>query len=157
MKELAYAVTEKEEKLGSLKLMLIYRNSEKVLADALGATEEITILNYHHSVPYKYQGRLRPPNILSSAYDLMSFFPDELPLKPLKTQEELKLFLESTDKVFLLLEFCGWTPRLLAKGKNNGTEDTFGGQGVSKSGAKFFFIHPMHLLCVVLNIRLKEI
>lgn len=130
MKELANVVTEKQEKLGAIKLMLIYRNSEKVLADALGAMEEITILNYHHSVPYKYQGRLRPQNILSSAYSLMSFFPEELPLKPLKTHEELKLFLESTDKALLLLEFCGWTPRLLAKGKNNGTEDAFGEQGV---------------------------
>ncbi|RVW59683.1 hypothetical protein CK203_101039 [Vitis vinifera] len=136
MKELANVVTEKQEKLGAIKLMLIYRNSEKVLADALGAMEEITILNYHHSVPYKYQGRLRPQNILSSAYSLMSFFPEELPLKPLKTHEELKLFLESTDKALLLLEFCGWTPRLLAKGKNNGTEDAFGEQGVSNSGTK---------------------
>ena len=139
MKELENVVTEKQEKLGAIKLMYIYRNNEKVLADALGAMEEITILNYHHSMPYKYQGRFRSQNILSSAYSLMTFSPKELPLKPIKSPEELKVFLESTDKALLLLEFCGWAPKLLAKGKNNGTEDGFGEQGVTNSGTKFFF------------------
>lgn len=152
MKELANVVAEKQEKLGAIKLMYMYRNNEKMLADALGAIEEITILNYHHSVPYKYQGRIQPQSILSSAHSLISFSPKELPLKPIKTQEELKAFLESTDKALLLLEFCGWAPKLL-KGKNNGTGDAFGGQGVSTFGTGFLFFFILHM---VLNISLTE-
>ncbi|KAK6160518.1 hypothetical protein DH2020_003899 [Rehmannia glutinosa] len=57
-------------------------------------------------------------NILSSVHYAMSLSPDELPLKSLTTPEELKDFLHSTDKAVLLLEFCGWTPRLLAMNKS---------------------------------------
>ncbi|CAL5427528.1 unnamed protein product [Camellia sinensis] len=126
MKELTQLVANKQEKFGTLKLVLLYRNRERMLADVIGATEGITILCYHHSLPYKYQGRLRAQNILSSAHFLMTHPPEQLPLESLKTPEDLKTFLQSTDKALLLLEFCGWTHALLAKGKNNGTENGFG-------------------------------
>ncbi|XP_028119984.1 uncharacterized protein LOC114317458 [Camellia sinensis] len=135
MKELTQLVANKQEKFGTLKLVLLYRNRERMLADVIGATEGITILCYHHSLPYKYQGRLRAQNILSSAHFLMTHPPEQLPLESLKTPEDLKTFLQSTDKALLLMEFCGWTHALLAKGKNNGTENGFDGQfGVSFIG-----------------------
>ncbi|KAL7163096.1 hypothetical protein ACSBR2_039235 [Camellia fascicularis] len=133
MKELTQLVANKQEKFGTLKLVLLYRNRERMLADVIGATEGITILCYHHSLPYKYQGRLRAQNILSSAHFLMAHPPEQLPLESLKTPEDLKTFLQSTDKALLLLEFCGWTHALLAKGKNNGTEND-GQFGVSFIG-----------------------
>lgn len=130
MKELAHAVTHKQEKLGTLKLMLIYRNDERMLAESLGAKAGIALLYYHHSVSYKYHGRLRTQNILSSIYFLMSHFPEELPLKSIHSPEDLKAFLGSTDKAIILLEFCGWTPRLMLKEKKNATEDAFHMQGM---------------------------
>ncbi|XAR64005.1 Protein disulfide-isomerase [Bertholletia excelsa] len=126
MKDLAELVADKQEMFGGLRLMLLYRNTERMLADAIGATEGITILCYHHSLSFKYQGRLRAETILSSAHYLMSLPPDYLPLESLKTSEELQTFLQSTDKGLLLLEFCGWTHSLLAKAINNGTETAFG-------------------------------
>lgn len=130
MKEVATSVTDRQEEFKSLKLMVMYRNTEKMLADAIGATaEEIAILYYHHSVSYKYQGRLTAKYILSSLYPYISALPEEVPLKTLGDAEELKAFLDSTDRALLLFEFCGWTPKLLAKGKKNGTEIGFGGIG----------------------------
>lgn len=127
MKELAHIVNNKQEKFGTLKLMLVYKSSDKILADALGATEGITVLYYHQSLSYKYQGPLRVQNILSSVHHVMKLMPEDIPLKSINTPENLKSFIESTDKALLLLEFCGWTPRLLANGKNNGTESEFEG------------------------------
>lgn len=119
-------VTKKKEKFRNLKLMLIHRNHDKILADALGATMEINIVCYRHSLPYKYQGTLRVQSILSSVRYLMSLLPEEIPLKSLQNAEDLTTFLNSTDKTLLVLEFCGWTPKLMAKVMNNGSENAFG-------------------------------
>ncbi|KAG8644206.1 hypothetical protein MANES_11G108701v8 [Manihot esculenta] len=124
MKEISRLVSDRLEEFESLKLMYMQRNKEKLLADAIGATEGIiTILYYHHSSSYKYQGKLIAGNILSSIVPYMSVSPHEIPLKALKTQEELKMFLDSTDKALILLEFCGWTPELMARKKRNATGD----------------------------------
>lgn len=111
-------VTAEQERFSSLKLMLLYRNNEKMLANALGATDGVTFVYFHHSLSYKYGGRLRVQNILSSVHYVMSLLPEELPFRLLHTPDTLRTFLDSTDKTLLLLEFCGWTPRLLAKGKS---------------------------------------
>ncbi|OVA12109.1 Protein of unknown function UPF0301 [Macleaya cordata] len=126
MKDVAHMATYKVEEFGPLRLMVIYRNTDKMLADVFGATERTTIFCYHYSVSYKYQGRLRAQNVLSSVCHLMSLRPEEMPLKLLNTPEDLKTFSESTDKAVLLLEFCGWTRLLLNKGKNNESENVFG-------------------------------
>lgn len=126
MKELASAVSSQQDQFGALKLMLLYRNAERVLAHTLGASEGITVIYFHHSQSYKYGGRLRVQNILSSVEHAMSLLSKGHPLKPLKSPEELRNFLESTDKALLLLEFCDWTSKLLAKGKSNMTESAFG-------------------------------
>ncbi|KAG9442281.1 hypothetical protein H6P81_018135 [Aristolochia fimbriata] len=116
MKALTDLAAQKKQ-FSDLKLMVVYRNAEKILADLLGATEGITFICYHHSVSYKYHGRLRAQNILASLRYLMSLEHDELPLKPLNTRDDLEAFLKSTDKAILLLEFCGWTPGLMSVGK----------------------------------------
>ncbi|KAJ8544654.1 hypothetical protein K7X08_003317 [Anisodus acutangulus] len=126
MKELADVVSHDQGRFGSLKLMVLYRSSERMLADAVGADEGITIFYYHHSHSYKYQGRLRAQNILSSVHYVMSLLPEQLPFKILKTPEDLEIFLGSTDKALILSEFCGWTQKLLAKGGNNSSERGFG-------------------------------
>lgn len=114
MKGLAHVVASDEVRFGTLKLMVLYRNMERMLADALGATEGITVFYYHNALSYKYWGRIRVQNILASVEYVTSLSPDEIPLKSLSTPEELSDFLHSTDKAVLLLEFCEWTPRLLA-------------------------------------------
>ena len=130
MRDISNLVTNRQEEFKALSLMVMHRNTEKMLAEAIGAmTDEITVLYYHHSIAYKYRGMLRAQSILYSIHSHISALPEELPLKSLSTPVELKAFLDSTDKAFLLLEFCGWTPRLLAEGKSNVTENGFGGQG----------------------------
>nr|XP_043607043.1 uncharacterized protein LOC122579027 [Erigeron canadensis] len=126
MKELTHMVTKNKEEFRTLKLMFLHKNHDKMLADALGATMEINIICYRHSLPYKYQGILRVQSILSSVRYLMSLLPEELPLKSLQTVEDLTTFLKSTDKALLVLEFCGWTPKLMAKVMNNVSEIAFG-------------------------------
>ncbi|KAK6796147.1 hypothetical protein RDI58_003848 [Solanum bulbocastanum] len=126
MKELTDVVSHDQGRFASLKLMVLYRSSERMLADAVGADEGITIFYYHHSHSYKYMGRLRVQNILSSVHYVMSLLPEQLPLKILNTPEDLKSFLGSTDKALILSEFCGWTQKLLAKGGNNRSECDFG-------------------------------
>ncbi|VFR02276.1 unnamed protein product [Cuscuta campestris] len=126
MKALGHALTIEPCKFGSLKLRVLFRNNEKMLADALGANNGISVVYYHHSVYYKYRGRLRAHNILSSIHYVMSLLPEELPLKSANTPEELKDFIGSTDKALLLFEFCGWTHKVLASRKNNGTDYRFG-------------------------------
>ncbi|KAL1197680.1 hypothetical protein V5N11_012338 [Cardamine amara subsp. amara] len=105
-----------------LKLRVVYRNSEKVLAQAIGAANELTILYYHNSVPYNYLGKLRASNILSSIHPYLTSN-EEFPLKHLKSPESVKDFLDSSDKTLILFEFCGWTTTLLSELKKNVTED----------------------------------
>lgn len=120
MKEVARMVAERREEFGSLKLMFLYRNTERMVASAIGVAEGISVIYYHHSVSYNYRGKLRAWNILHSVHWYLSISPEE-PLKWLDSQEDLKSFLESTDRAFLLGEFCGWSPSLMAKIRNNGT------------------------------------
>uniref|UniRef100_A0A7N1A3C0 Thioredoxin domain-containing protein n=1 Tax=Kalanchoe fedtschenkoi TaxID=63787 RepID=A0A7N1A3C0_KALFE len=115
MRDLSHAITQEHSGIEDLKLMRLYRNKEKMLADTLGARDGISIIYYHNSVAYNYRGRLRAVNIVKSIASMVSLEPAELPLKSLDTREELTDFLESTDKAVLLLEFCGWTSRLLNK------------------------------------------
>ncbi|XP_019096883.1 PREDICTED: uncharacterized protein LOC104765847 isoform X2 [Camelina sativa] len=126
-------LVQSSEEFGLLKLMVVYRNSEKVLAQAIGAANGITVLYYHNSVPYNYLGKLRASNILSSIRPYLTSTPQELPLKHLKSPESLKDFLESSDKALLLFEFCGWTTTLLSELKKNVTEDNLWQGSFSKN------------------------
>lgn len=122
MKDVARLVTDNHEDFSSLRLRFMYRNAEKVLADAIGAAKETTVLYYHNSVSYKYGGRLKAQNVLASLRPYVAVGPEELPFKSLKTPGELKEFVDSTDKALILFEFCEWTSKLLARRKVNGTD-----------------------------------
>ncbi|KAK6282093.1 hypothetical protein POUND7_015918 [Theobroma cacao] len=135
-REVSRLVTDKSEEFDSLKLMLIYRNTEKMLADSIGASDGVTVFYYDHSVSYKYQGKRRAKSILNSIYPYISASPEELPLKRLNSEEDLKVFLESTDKALILTEFCGWAPKLLAKIKNNGTGNDLTPKGMENGKLK---------------------
>ncbi|KAK8656539.1 hypothetical protein V6N13_098486 [Hibiscus sabdariffa] len=122
MREVSRSVADKSTGFESLKLMFIHRNTEKMLADSIGASNGLTVFYYDHSVSYKYKGKLRAPSTLNSIHPYVSAVsPEELPLMPLNSQEDLTSFLESTDKALVLAEFCGWASKLVAKVKNNGT------------------------------------
>ncbi|KAK9699358.1 hypothetical protein RND81_08G169400 [Saponaria officinalis] len=115
MRKISLKLADEQQKYSSLQLMLVYRNVDKVLADSLGAVEDITVLCYHHAVSYKYKGSLRVPDILSSVHYMASLVPEDLPLRKISNSEDMKLFLTSTDKAVLLLETCGWASKLLAQ------------------------------------------
>ncbi|KAF7827420.1 Protein disulfide-isomerase [Senna tora] len=126
MKDVVHVIADKGEEFSPLKLRYIHRNTESMLADSVGATtDEITLVYFRYSISYKYRGRLRAKNILSSLYFYITHATEEVPLKALRNGEELRTFLDSTDKALVLVDFCGWTPKLLAKGKENGTEKGF--------------------------------
>ncbi|KAK6925399.1 hypothetical protein RJ641_009725 [Dillenia turbinata] len=105
-----------------------------MLADALGATDGITILYYQDSVSYKYRGKLRAQNILASFSAVPSVSPKDLPLRRLNSPEDLKIFPESADKVVLLLEFCGRAPTMLTKTEQDATAYGFDIQASVKGG-----------------------
>ncbi|WVZ59371.1 hypothetical protein U9M48_009521 [Paspalum notatum var. saurae] len=111
-----------DEELGRLKLMIVYRNSEKLLTDAIGATDGIKFLYYQHSVQFKYQGKLRAQDILSSVRYIMSLKHEEAPFEVLHTKEDVETFIESTDKSVILYESCGWFARLAHGGSNQSYE-----------------------------------
>lgn len=114
MREVSNKISHKPDKYKDLKLIVVYKNLEKTLADIVGATdEEATLICYRDSTPYRYRGRFRAQNVLASVYHLISQRPNEFPIKPIETRESLLSFLSSTDRSFLLLETCGWSTRLL--------------------------------------------
>lgn len=111
-----------DEELGRLKLVVVYRNSEKLLTDAIGATEGIKVVYYQHSMQFKYQGKLRARDILSAVHYIMSLKNEEAPFEVLYTKEDVETFIESTDKSVLLYESCGWFGRLAHGGSNQSYE-----------------------------------
>uniref|UniRef100_A0A803N129 Thioredoxin domain-containing protein n=1 Tax=Chenopodium quinoa TaxID=63459 RepID=A0A803N129_CHEQI len=131
MNEVSQKLSKEQEMYSSLKLMLVYRNLEKTLADSLGAAEGITVLCYHHGMSFKYQGINRERDILSSVYYIMSLATVDLPLKRIGNSKDMEMFLASTDKAIVLLESCGWTSKLLVDQTGNGTA-----QGVMQREAK---------------------
>ncbi|KAI9168951.1 hypothetical protein LWI28_004417 [Acer negundo] len=100
------------------------RSLMKQLADMITDTqeeEELKLRVIYRNMSYKYRGKFGAVNILHSIYPYMSVLPGELPLKTLNSTADLKAFLESTDKAFVLFDFCGWTPKLQARANNNAT------------------------------------
>uniref|UniRef100_A0ACD5U608 Uncharacterized protein n=1 Tax=Avena sativa TaxID=4498 RepID=A0ACD5U608_AVESA len=118
MAEIEHLVATDKQELGRLKLMVVYRNSEKLLSDAIGAAEGTKFIFYRQSIPFKYQGKLRARDILYSIRYTMSLKHEEAPFVPLHTEEDVEAFIRSTDKAVLLSEFCGWFTRLASGGGN---------------------------------------
>lgn len=116
MRDISRVITENGSGIEDLKLMRLYRNKEKMIADTLGANGEFALIYYHNYVPYKYRGRLRGVNIIKSIVSMTSLEASELPLRSLGTHEEFTDFIDSTDKAVILLESCGWTSILLNQG-----------------------------------------
>lgn len=118
MAEIEHLVATDERGLGHLKLMVVYRNHEKLLSDAIEATEGTKFIYYQQSIRFKYQGKLRARDILYSIHHTMSLKHEEAPFEVLHTKEDVEAFIESTDKAVLLSEFCGWFTRLASGGSN---------------------------------------
>ncbi|KAJ4777430.1 UPF0301 protein [Rhynchospora pubera] len=123
MREIKHLVSVKREEFGHLKLLVVYRNSEKILAEMLDASEGIKIIYYQNSIQLKYNGRLRGLNILSSISHTMSIQDDEIPLKPISEFNEIESSLDLTEMSVLLIDLCGWSAQLAPK-ITNGSYDT---------------------------------
>lgn len=102
-----------------LRLMLIYRNVEKLLGDVLVGDKEVNLVLYREAVPFKYSGKLSAQTILTSVWHAMSIPSGDLPFKQLNTLEDLEFFLQSTDKAVLLFDICGWVPKISAADNKN--------------------------------------
>lgn len=124
MKHISLLVGGRRQDFGPLKLRYLYTNTDKMLAHSIAPpSDEIKLIYYHHSISYQYRGRLRPQNILSSLRPYIITPPHDLPLQPLNTPKQLTHFLHSTHNALLLVDFCGWTSKLLPK--LNGTHITY--------------------------------
>lgn len=102
-----------------LRLMLIYRNVEKMLGDVLVGDKAVNLVFYREAVPFKYSGKLSAQTILASVWHAMSIPSGDLPFIQLNTLEVLEFFLQSTDKAVLLFDICGWVPNILAADSKN--------------------------------------
>lgn len=80
------------EQFQRLRLMLIYRNVEKLLGDVLVGDKEVNLVLYREAVPFKYSGKLSAQTILTSVWHAMSIPSGDLPFKQLNTLEDLEFF-----------------------------------------------------------------
>lgn len=102
-----------------LRLMLIYRNVEKMLGDILVGDKAVNLVFYRDAVPFKYTGKLSAQTVLASVWHAMSIPSGDLPFKQLNTLEDLEFFVQSTDNAVLLFDICGWVPNILAADNKN--------------------------------------
>ncbi|GLJ32738.1 hypothetical protein SUGI_0659080 [Cryptomeria japonica] len=106
--ELVQLMKYSDAQFESLRLMLIYRNVEKLLGDVLVGNKAVNLLFYRQGEPYKYSGKLSAQNILASVWHAMTIPSCDIPLKQLATLEDVESFVQSTDKGVLLFDSCGW-------------------------------------------------
>lgn len=138
MRDIKHLVSVKGEEFGHLKLFVVYRNSEKILADILGATEGTKIIYYQNSIQLNYNGRHRAPNILSSISQTMLIQDDEIPLKLVNESNEIESYLDSTEKSVFLIDLCGWSTKYAPK-RTNGSYDS----SLSSELDKGLSLHPL--------------
>jgi len=134
MNDISLAISNKPQEFQNLKLMFMYINNEKTLTDSIGVSVDgmVNAVYFHHSVGYKYSGRLSARNVLNSVHRYVSVAPEEVPLKMIDSAKDFATFVDSADVSIVLVDFCGWTQKLLAKtkskkfnGKQNGTIGEF--------------------------------
>jgi hypothetical protein len=145
MREIKHLVSVKREEFGHLKLFVVYRNSEKILADMLGAMEGTKIIYYQNSIQLNYNGRLSALNILSSISHTMLIQDDEIPLKPVNELNEIKSYLDSTEKSVFLIDLCGWS----AKYAPTRTNASFVSSLSSESDRGPLSLFPLSLSCLI--------
>ena len=134
MKEVVHFLKSDKQLSDNLKLMVVYKNTDKLLADLLDAKEGITVFYYHLSKSFKYQGRLNAQKILSSMSNAISPLHAGFPFVFLSTSEEVENFFQSTDKSVLLLDFCGWSVRLLHAKHNESRENAWSEESMLRNG-----------------------
>ncbi|KAH9323577.1 hypothetical protein KI387_018216, partial [Taxus chinensis] len=120
----------------SLRLMLIYKNVEKLLGDVVVGNKAVNLFFYRQGEPYKYSGKLSAQNILASVWHTMTIPSHDLPLKQLGTLEEVESFLQSTDKGVLLFDICGWAHKIAGSEKEKNIISTTKKGCVTKSNTE---------------------
>jgi len=106
--------------------MFLHINNEKTVTDSIGVSVDgmVNAVYFHHSVGYKYSGRLSARNVLNSVHSYLNVAPEEVPFKVIDSSKDFATFVDSADVSFVLVDFCGWTQKLLAKSKKfNGTHN----------------------------------
>ncbi|XP_058730226.1 uncharacterized protein LOC131602203 isoform X2 [Vicia villosa] len=146
MNDMSLVISNKPQEFPDLKLMFMHVNKEKTIVDSIGVNVDgmITVVYFHYSVAYKYTGRLSAKSILSSFHRYVSDAPQEVPFKVLDSPRDFATFVDSADETMVLVDFCGWTPKLIAKSKKfNGTQNgTIGlhlGMGFSGENGRVLF------------------
>ncbi|CAK8576816.1 unnamed protein product [Lathyrus sativus] len=125
MNDISLEISNKPQEFHDLKLMFTHVNKEKTMMDSIGVNVDgmITVVYFHYSVAYKYTGRLSAKSILSSFHHYVSVAPQEVPFKVLDSPRDFATFVDSADATIVLVDFCGWTPKLIARSKKfNGTQ-----------------------------------
>lgn len=126
MNDISHVISNKPQEFQNLKLMFMYINNEKALTDSIGVSVDgmVNVVYFHHSVGYKYSGRLSARNVLNSVHRYVNVAPEEVPFKVIDSGKDFATFVDSADVSIVLVDFCGWTQKLLAKSKKfNGTHN----------------------------------
>lgn len=126
MNDISLVISNKPHEFPDLKLMFMHLSKEKTIVDSIGVNVDgmITVVYFHYSVAYKYTGRLSAKSILSSFHHYVSVAPEEVPFRVLDSPRDFATFVDSADETMVLVDFCGWTPKLIAKSKKlNGTQN----------------------------------
>ncbi|XP_004505728.1 uncharacterized protein [Cicer arietinum] len=126
MNDLSLVIADKPKDFSTLKLMFMHINKENTVTDSIGVSVDgaLTVIYFHYSEAYKYRGRFAAKIILSSLYHYISVAPEEVPFKVLNTNRDFTAFVDSADETLVLVDFCGWTQKLIGNSKKfNGTQN----------------------------------
>lgn len=109
MRDLSRLVKEEVTDATALQLRYVYIDRDRPAVKFLATSRSPTIYLFRHGVPYVYGGRLTGPHVLEALkYGIMSSSNLGFPFARLGTSEDAKLLTDSTDRSFLLLDFCGF-------------------------------------------------
>lgn len=113
MGELSRLLEKDRGAFSTLNLRYVYIDKDRPLAQIVPTKRSPTIYLFRHGIPYLYGGRLTGSHILEGTKHGMRT--KGFPLELLQTTEALKSFVDSTDRAFLLLDFCGFAQTIVQK------------------------------------------
>ncbi len=128
MRQVSRSMMEDPEAFAALQLRFVYIDKDRALLNLLPPTarrsSSLRIFLYHQGTPYFHGGQLTAGHILHAIRHVMHVPDDDLPVQHLQSFDVVKSFMESTDRAFLLLDFCGWAHSIRKKPWQEEEEDS---------------------------------
>jgi hypothetical protein len=132
MRQVSRSMMEDPEAFAALQLRFVYIDKDRALLNLLPPTarrsSSLRIYLYHQGTPYFHGGQLTAGHILHAIRHVMHVPDGDLPVQHLQSFDVVKSFMESTDRAFLLLDFCGWAHSIRQKPWQEEEEDSMEGK-----------------------------